>query len=357
MGRWSNEKRASMAAEAASKAQQAAQQAEVKPELPLETTEPVERPQEDDRSEVIQRPPRNDARKRAMQEIEDRDIQTKTGLGIELGLEESEKPQIPEKPVIAPDPAPPTAESMLQGGKFSAPTVRVKVDGEEFDVSQAEIEEAGGVKAYQIQRAADKRLRQANETLAEAKKLQSSHSESKQTPDDFLKSKIEVLRWGTPDESAAAFKEILERQNKPIDHNMIVEMAADRIRHDDAVKQFDKEFTDIGGSPLHLKLIVAIRNERLQQGHPGDWGNFYRSLGNEVRAVMPKQSASGTTSQTADKSTTGSTSQASDKEERKSSIVNLPQAAARAALPEEPKPETRSDILNQMRKTRGLPTA
>jgi hypothetical protein len=103
---------------------------------------------------------------------------------------------------------------------------------------------------------------------------------------------------------------------------------------------------------MHLKLIVALRNERLQQGHPGDWNHFYRSLGNEVRAVMPKQSQQSVTQKTPD-----STSQASDKEERKSSIVNLPQAAARAALPEEPKPETRADILNQMRKTRGLPTA
>jgi len=356
MGRWSNEKRASMAAKALAESQQAAQQAEAKPELPIETAqdfEPVQQHTEEEKSDIVHRPPRNETRRQAMEEIEARDIQSKTSLGLELGIEDTEKPKEQPKKDIPQDPPPPTAESMLQGSKFSAPTVRVKVDGEEFDVSQAEIDDAGGVKSFQIQRAADNRLRKANEALAEVRKLQENRAEtSKQSPDDFLKSKIEVLRWGTPDESAAAFKEILEKQNKPIDHQMIVEMAADRIRHDDAVKKFDKEFTDIGASPMHLKLVVALRNEALQKGHPGDWENFYRSMGNEVRAVMPKQSQPAATEKTAD-----STSQASVKEERKSSIVNLPQAAARAALPEEPKTETRSDILNQMRKTRGLPTA
>jgi len=357
MGRWSNEKRASMAAKALAESQQAAQQAEAKPELPIETAqdfEPVqERQEQEEKSDIVHRPPRNEPRRQAMEEIEARDIQSKTSLGLELGLEEEEKPKPKEEPKITQDPPPPTAEDMLRGSKFSVPTVRVKVDGEEFDVPQTEIDDAGGVKSFQIQRAADNRLRKANEALAEIRKLQENRAEtSKQSPDDFLKSKIEVLRWGTPEESAAAFKEILEKQNKPIDHQMIVEMAADRIRHDDAVKKFDKEFTDIGASKMHLKLVLALRNEALQKGHPGDWDNFYRSLGNEVRAVMPKQSQP-----TAAEKAQDSTSPAPDKEARKASIVNLPQAAARAALPEEPKPETRSDILNQMRKMRGLPTA
>ncbi len=137
---------------------------------------------------------------------------------------------------------------------------------------------------------------------------------------------------------------------------MIAEMAADRIRHDDAVKSFDKEFKDIGANQMMLKLVVALRNEQLQKGHPGDWDNFYRSLGNQVRAVMPK-SGNGTTSQTPDKLTTDTTSQPSDKEARKSSIVNLPTAATRAAVPEEPKQETRADTIAAMRKARGLPNA
>jgi hypothetical protein len=290
-----------------------------------------------------------------MKEITDRDIQTKTSLGMELGLTDEEKPKEVVKEEIPADLPPPTAESMLQGSKFSPGTSKQVVDGEEYQVPQSEIDDAGGEKAWRIGRAAENRLQKANEALAEVRKLQESKADtSKATTDDFVKSKIEQLRWGSPEESAAALKEIVQKfQPQQLDQNAIVEMAADRMRHDEAVKGFDKEFADIGQSNLHLKLVMAIRNERLQKGHPGDWGNFYRSIGNEVRAVMPKQSQP---KQTA--TTQASPSQASDKEERKSSIVNLPTATAqRAEIPEEPKTETREDLLNKMRKKRGLPTA
>ena len=351
-GRPTNEARAQRAAEAAAQAAQAAHVEEVKPELPLETPS-VDEPEE--KSHLVRVAPRNEARRQGMEEIEARDLQTKVGLGMELGLSDEEKPKPKEEAPTPPDLPPPTPESMLQGGKFSTPQVKVKVDGEEFEVSQAEIDQAGGVKNYQIQRAAENRLRQAQEALAETRKLRDAPRETpKEAPDDLLKKEIETLRWGTPEESAAALKRILTSQNKPLDPNMIVEMAADRIRHDDAVKKFDREFTDIGASPMHLKLIVALRNEALQKGHPGDWDNFYRSLGNQVRTILPR-SAAGATSQPADKSTTDATSQPSDKEARKSSIVNLPPAGARAAIPDDSKTETRADILNDMRKKRGLP--
>src|SRR5258706_12027070 len=231
-GRPSNEERARRAAEAASQAQQAVQQEAVKPELPLETTEPIDAPEE--RSHLVRVPPRNENRRLAMEEVEARDIETKGKLGMELGIPDEEKaPTIPEKPVQT-DLPPPTPESMLQGGKFSTPPVKVRVDGEDFNVSQEEIAQAGGVKNFQIQRASENRLRQANEALAEIRKLQQGSRETaKEATDDLLKKEIETLRWGTPEESAAALKRILTYQTKPVDQNMIVEMAADRIRHDD----------------------------------------------------------------------------------------------------------------------------
>jgi len=347
-GRPSKEMLAQRALAEATKAAQ-----EPAPELPVETPSSPEPIDQDEKSELTYRAPRNDARDRAMKEITDRDIQTKTGLGMELGLTDEEKPKEPVKEVIPPDPAPPTAESMLHGGKFSQSpqTVRVKVDGEEFDAPSEEVEAYGGVKSYQIAKAAENRLQKANEVLAEAKRLQ-GESKPKETPNEQLKKDIEILRWGTPDESADALNRILESKNKQVDQNELVQRATDAMRHDEAVKNFDKEFTDIGARPMLLKLVVALRNERLQKGHPGNWDNFYRSLGNEVRAEVLKQSQPSATPLT-----TGTPSQASVKEERKSSIVNLPTATAqRAELPEEPKTETRDEIFAKMRKRRGLPT-
>lgn len=345
-GRPSNEVRAQRAAEAAAEAARLAQ-AESSPE-------PATEPQvTDEKSELTYRAPRNDVRDKAMKEITDRDIQTKTGLGMELGLTDEEKPKEVVKEVIPPDPAPPTAESMLQGGKFSPATVKVKIDGQEFDVPQEEVDAYGGVKGYQIAKAAENRLQKAQEILAQVRTTQAEKKEEEkpQVSSDNLKD-MEIMRWGTPEEASAALDRLVQSRNKAPDQNAIVAMVADRIRHDDAVKQFDKEFADIGTSPLHLKLVVALREEKLKQGHPGDWNNFYRSLGNEVRSVMPKQSQPSTTAKTPD-----TPSPASVKEERKSSIVNLPTATAqRAELPEEPKTETRDEIFAKMRKKRGLPT-
>ena len=354
MGRWSNEKRAEMARQAAEIAKQAnTEPVEKVADIP-ETPQAEERP---DTPQFQRVQARNEGRRQAMEEITNRDIETKTGLGMELGLSDEEKPKTQEKTETPGDLPPPTAESMLQGGKFSAPqqTVRVKVDGEEFDAPNEEVEAYGGVKGYQIAKAAEKRLAKANEVLAQAQALQAAKKPevTQQSPSDFLKSKVETIRWGTPEDATKAFEEILEKQGKPaVDQETTVKMVMDQITHNEAVKNFDKEFPDIGASQLHLKLVVALREERLQKGHPGDWTNFYRSLGNEVRAVMPKQSQPGMAPKTAD-----ITSQTSDREARKAStVVSLPQAASRAAVPDEPKPETREDTLNAMRKKRGFAT-
>jgi hypothetical protein len=286
-----------------------------------------------------------------MEQIEARDLQTKseTGLKGQLGLDD-EAPKV-EKTETPQDPPPPTPESMLQGGKFSPATSRQTVDGQDYDVSPDEIAAAGGERTWRIQKAAENRLEQAKEALAEIQRLKSTAETPKQAPDDFVKQKLEVMKWGTPEESAKAFQELMDaRQAKPIDQNEMVNQVADRIRHDDAVRQFDKEFSDIAVSQDYLDLVMTKRNRRLAKGHPGDWNNFYRSIGNEVRAIMPKQSQQAGSQKSPD-----TPSQLTEKEERKSSIVNLPQASARAAVAEEPKPETRADVLNAMRKKRGLP--
>jgi hypothetical protein len=242
-------------------------------------------------------------------------------------------------------------------------TVKVKVDGEELDAPQADVDDAGGVKSYQIQKAAENRLRKANDTLAEVRRVQAEieqarvaaqkPKEPEVTDDQFIASKIDAVRFGTPEESAAALREIMNRSNKPLDQNAIVEQATNRFRHDQAVAQFDTEFQDIVTNPLLLKLVVSLRNERIpqQKGHV-EWTQFYRAIGNEVRSVVGKPTSSPATPST----TSGTPSQQSDKEARKAAnVVNIPTAAARAAPPKEEKPETRQDVINKMRASRGLP--
>lgn len=363
------DRRAQEAAERASEAGRILQAQKTEAE-PTETKVEAPRP-----------PSRNEPRRQAEAEIEAKQLER-------MGASEPK----PEE-VVPENPPPPTPEQMLEGGKFSqseptpepaaeptpeptpeavAETVKVKVDGEEFEVPKSEVEDAGGVKSYQIQRAAENRLKKANDAVAEARKMQDAIAQmaiqqfqqrNPQTPeitnDQFIAQKLEAIRFGTPEEGSHALNEILTRVVPKIDQDAVIQQATQRamlqMRRQSGVDKFKDEFSDVVTNPHLLRLSVMLENERLQQVQPQalasfDWHEFYRKIGNEVRSIVrPNQPAAAA-------QTNGTTSQASEKEARKASIVALPTAAARAEMPREAKPETREDILNEARKARGLPT-
>jgi len=243
---------------------------------------------------------------------------------------------------------------------------RQKVDGKEYEVPQAEIDEAGGEKAWRINKAAQNRLEEAKAALAESRRTQAALADFVQrsvqpqnqqptlTDDQFIASKIDTIRFGTPDESAAALKEILHRAAKPVDQNQITAHVLSEMQKTQAVEKFKTEFQDLLANPMVLRLAVALEQDRLpqlQKQGPVDWETFYRTIGNEVRSVVGRSSQPAKATVEAP---VGNTSQ-TDKETRKASIVNLPTASTRATVKEDPKPETREDILNDMRKRRGIP--
>lgn len=287
---------------------------------------------------------------------------------------EEEKPV--EKPVEkAPEAVAPIEAPETPAAEVVAPeapkTVKQKVDGEEIEVPISEIEEAGGERAWRIQRASENRLNKANETLAESRRAQSEitqlatallsqrqgvQAKPQETDEAFITSKMDTIRFGTTEESAKAQIEIVQRLAKPVDRNSIVAEATAYFHHDQAVKAFDKEFQDVVTNPIRLKAVVALRQERLDRhriekpNQSVDWDSFYRTIGTEVRSAFGGSSQAATPPAV----TSGTPSQPqSEKEARKASIVNLPAAAAKAEMSKEDKPETREDILNNMRKQRG----
>lgn len=312
-----------------------------------------------------ERPPtRNEPRNRAMEEIYEADRQRK---GIEEPKEEPKaaepEPKAEETKAEPAAPAPDAGEVVAEVPAAVPETVRVKVDGEEWDAPKAEVEAAGGLVAYQKEKAAENRLAKLKEEMAETKKAQAALLQWAQqvqqqaqpqaapkTPADILKEKIDVIRWGTPEESAAALQEVIATTNAPVDQNQLVRSALTAFQQTQAVTRFKTEFQDIVANPLLLKLATSLQNERIAElkGQVADWDNFYRSIGNEIRSVTGRQH------QPSAAPATGNTSQ-SDKEAKKASIVSLPTAAARAELPKEEKPETRDEILNRMKKARGIP--
>jgi len=361
MARPRRQHQAEDAAKAASEAAKVLQQRgqEVKKESPevvpeaLRSTEPPEN---------WEPPKRNDTRSRIMEEI----VESRKGAQQEEPPAEVEvKPEPEPEPVKAETQPEPRVEPQ---GLAKPAMTRVKVDGEEYDAPTEEVEAYGGVRAYQTQKAAENRLKKQNEVLAEIRKMQSDLAEQlklTQKPKEpefnlrqMIVDKVDQLRFGTQDEAAATLEEIIQKAlqaaHKPVDQNQIIEQATGRFWHDQAVKQFDSEFQDIVTNPDLLQLVVFKRNNKLAQsrGAPQDWNQFYRAIGNEVRALVGKP----TSQQQVQSTTSGTPSQQSTKEERKASAaVSIPAASSRAAPPPAEKPQTRADVLKEMRQKRGLP--
>jgi len=296
--------------------------------------------------------------------------------GLDKEDEPKEEPKSEEKPKEEPKaeepkveaPEEPKAEPQPEPVAEAPKVVKVKVDGEEFDVPQEEIDEAGGIKAYQKERAAQNRLEKARQALEETRKSQAQIAEwlmrqqqqaqpkkPQVSIEHQIAEKMDIVRFGTKEEAAKAWLEIQQlQQPKQLDPRTIVEQATNKIKHDQAVAEFDKEFQDVATNPLLLKLVVALRNERLAQAKgPIDWPVFYRTIGNEVRSVAGRQSQPAS----APTKTPSTTSSVSDKEARKASITVLPTSSARAELPKEEKEltpeEERKAWIAEQKKARG----
>jgi hypothetical protein len=317
-----------------------------------------------------ERPPaRNEPRQRGMEEIERRDLQNK---GLDTPKEEEAKPEVP-------DPTPLTPEQILAANQESQPapapvveevvpeTVTVKIFGEERQVPKEEVEEYGGIKAYQIAKAAEVQLREAKEAQAEARRerenlmrhlqQQMQPKEPIKTPAQIVQEKIDLIRFGTPEESAAALQEVLEKSQTKIDPNHLLHQAVQLFNEQTAFAKFKSDFPEIASNPELEKFATMLGREQALEiyklGKTPEWSKFYTDLGQKVRSVIgykPNQPAPIAT-------TTGQTSPgSSEKEARKASIVTLPTAAARAKQPEEPQPPTRAEIFSEMRRGRGQHT-
>lgn len=292
---------------------------------------------------------------------------------------EEEKLEVTPEPAKVEAPAEVTAEAPAETpaepvNPETPALVKVKVDGEEFEVSQADVDEAGGITAYQKQRAADNRLRKAQEALSEARTREAAilklaertapvaPSQPQPTQAEFIRQKMDVIRFGSPEEGAAALQEIISSNR--VDPNAITAQAISAMMHQTAVSQFDKDYADVMKLPLGPDLVLALRNKRIQEAQAQqrpivDWNEFYSSIGKEVRNALGRSSQlPGITQNAATTATlpTGNPSTVSDKVSKKETIVNPQTAAARAALPvEDTKPESREQQLLRMRKSRGLP--
>lgn len=316
--------------------------------------------------------PRNDERDNAMAEVVARHERENFAEASEpapapeprrAAAPESEPAPEPSAPATPAAPDDPSQEPAPEPVK----TIRVKVDGEEFDAPEADVEEAGGIAQYRMYKASENRLKKANDAMAEAKRMQAQIAESVQqfaaavpkapvepvkSPAEVIKESLAQIRFGTDDDAAAALQKVLDSvAQKAPDEATLTASIMSRVGQENGKEVFVKEFSDIVTNQILLSTAITLENAALANAKKNgqaiqDWSVFYRSIGNQVRSAFGRSSQSAP----APAVTTGTPSQAtSEKEARKASITQIPTAAARAT-PAEPddKPESREQTLAKM---------
>jgi hypothetical protein len=218
-----------------------------------------------------------------------------------------------------------TPEEALKPEDKPAKTVQIVVHGQTIEVPEDKIIEAGR-RTLQKETAADKLLQQAaeKERRAEALLQQAQQRASKD-----------------PAQAPSQEDAPQEQQLTPQVLDQYMEQKLYTREAQRAVKLFEQEFPEIAGDPHLLGIAARLEDERLAHaaavGEPiGDPVEAYRKHGESVRKWLQER--------TGNKPTVPQ-----DKQERKRSITTVQAANARAPAPQDKKPLTTAEIIEQQR--------
>lgn len=259
-----------------------------------------------------------------------------------------EPKEVKEEPVRAED------------GKFAPKPkemVTVKIDGETMQVPKEEVDAAGSVNLYQIEKTSAKRLQKMNQINAELasknEELARLIHQHKQpaTPqpnqDEAALARANALIYGDDAQKAQAMREMTQPATIPMDQ--IEYRVMKKMELETAEKAFVDRAKDVlydqEGKirPLVLEATVA-RTNRLRQAiaqtgrFPEDSDKFYKDLEGELRREFGKPAV---------------VADLSARIEKKKDIAEPKTAAGRVPAPVETKPPTTAQIIDQQRKARG----
>lgn len=268
-------------------------------------------------------------------------------IGSDFGQVDTQIRDEPQDPAEAPAPLP--------------VTTKVKIDGEEQEVTQDEL-----IRSFQKNAAADRRLEEASRIAREAKELlasaqlqvtQQTTEASPQpaaTDDDAAFDKfVSTLYEGDTQAAKAAYKELQQKSaSKGRDAAIpsraeIVEEVKQQLEVDSALAGFRKEFPDIWKDP-HLSKIADERlDAELASGKHATFNDAMIAAGNGTRDWMKSVGMGGPLERdtpTVDLNT---------RLERKAGITNLRTASTRNAPEPAPEASDQRSAIAEMRKARG----
>lgn len=250
-------------------------------------------------------------------------------------------------------------------------SVLVKVEGQQYSVPKSAVDEAGGIEAFQKRAAADLIFRRAKEREDAANKLlaqardpamqqaaqQTQHAQDTSQQDQVAEL-IEKARFeGDPRLAADAIRKLVGQQN-PLTREDISSIVLERISQNEAVARFKTNYKDIVDDPVLLGMAAKMENDLIASGRR-DYDNIFSDIGKAItgwkeKLVKGSTTAAGVTGGLAAQTSAATTGTATfdAKKEKKSNIVNIPQAKAKAVLPEEQREPTASEIIEEERKAR-----
>lgn len=214
-------------------------------------------------------------------------------------------------------------------------TVKIKVDGEEREVPKDKILEAG-IRAVQKESTADKRLEEATRLLREVQtKYVAPQVEVAPSPQWDDQTINYALQHGDEDQKAYAAKLWMERQQAT--PHIIKAQIMDEIEGSNATEWFASEYSDIVKDPYLLRLAIEAENDALRNGDTRPRKERYKQFGDDLRTWKG-----------------GTTQTLTEKQTKKSeNVISLPTASVKREAQTEQKPKTTSDIIEDMRRSRG----
>lgn len=255
-----------------------------------------------------------------------------------------------------------SGDSQGQPQDLSKLMVKVKIDGQEREVSVADMQ-----RQYQINGAAELRLQQANELLKKAKTQQAppvgvaqkqGDGDSSSTPaskgaGEVAKNIVGALLEGDDEKAVSELQLALEgRQQElptPIDQDQLAAQLTPAIRqqivNESALDAFMAANKDLMADPHLVDLTGRYIDAEMATGKA--YPDALQEAGRQTRAWIAKLGG--------DKPTVDPQQTSRDKKlERKAAMDNIPALNQTAASTQEP-PQSASDVIAQMRKARGLP--
>lgn len=236
---------------------------------------------------------------------------------------------------------------------------KIKVDGQEMEVDDDKIREAG-IKALQKESAADKRLEEAARLRAEAEATvlaarQPQPNQDRVDPpaggrtvvekltDDLFIQAVKTLQYGNEADAVAALKTIVASAvNSGQPESLTVAQTNELLDFRDATKWAHDEYKDILGDPKLKALFVGEEKRLRAAGDMRPYREIYTDIGSGLREWKTGLAPAPTPAPAATQS----------RQERKATVVTIPSAAARQPAPQTPKEPTPSEVVDQMRKAR-----